>query len=80
MLITISGAFAFGYGKLLGEINDLKFKVAMGDAQLQELREWKEYWVTDGELPLDREQSTKIMRNEADLQRLLKEVFNEKKD
>ena len=30
-------------------------------------------------LPLDREQTTKIMRNEADLQRLLHEVFKEEK-
>jgi len=79
MLIGVSASFAFGYGKLMGDINDLKFKVAMSENQLQELKEWKDFWVTDGELPLDREQTTKIMRNEADLQRLLHEVFKEDK-
>ena len=79
MLIGVSASFAFGYGKLMGDINDLKFKVAMSENQLRELKEWKDFWVTDGELPLDREQTTKIMRNEADLQRLLHEVFKEDK-
>ena len=80
MLIGVSASFAFGYGKLMGDINDLKFKVAMSENQLRELKEWKDFWVTDGELPLDREQTTKIMRNEADLQRLLHEVFKEDKE
>tara|TARA_B100001939_G_scaffold185107_1_gene159396 strand:+ start:213 stop:506 length:294 start_codon:yes stop_codon:yes gene_type:complete len=79
MLIGVSASFAFGYGKLMGDINDLKFKVAMSENQLKELKDWKDFWVTDGELPLDREQTTKIMRNEADLQRLLHEVFKEDK-
>ena len=79
MLVGVSASCAFGYGKLVGEINDLKFKVAMSENQLRELKEWKDFWVTDGELPLDREQSTKILRNEADLQRLLHEVFKEDK-
>tara|TARA_R100000742_G_C4244654_1_gene63770 strand:+ start:434 stop:718 length:285 start_codon:yes stop_codon:yes gene_type:complete len=76
MLVGVSASFAFGYGKLIGEINDLKFKVAMSENQLTELKIWKEYWVSDGELPLDREQSTLIQRNKKDIEILMNELYN----